>query len=353
MPDRQLQLALKPQVNLSRSTAVRMWLLVICAFFVVLQSSFSDAGVSFSVAFIALASSVITEWFITRKKYGFQKIKDGSAAASGLILALMLPNYINPVYAVPGAVFAMLVVKHSFGGLGANRFNPALAGWLFIRFSWPDSFAKALEGSPLGYLPQAGAAADRLAEGFFNKYIFSFFSAELPSGFFDLFWRQSPGIIADRAVLVLILGTVAVAAFMISRVRLSVVYLAVFCLLVRIFGDLNAGGMLWNGDVITALFTGGTLLTAFILIVEPSGGAKSVAGGTVLAVVAAALSFIFRYPGQELYGGFYAAAMVNAFTPLLCKAECFLFYPRDLTEGNRPREGTVSRKNNTFVQGDV
>ena len=348
MPDHQLRFARKPQVNLSRSTAVRMQLLIICALLVVLQSSFSDSGVSFAIAFLASVSAVLTELLMTRKRYGLLKIKDGSAAASGLILALMLPNQINPVYAALGAVFTMVVVKHSFGGLGANRFNPALAGWLFIRFSWPDSYAKALEGTassalqPLGYLSQAGSAADQLAGGFFNKYIFSFFSAELPSGYLDLLWRQSPGIVADRAVLALVLGTVAITAFMISRVRLSAVYLVVFCLLVRIFGDLFAEGEWWNGDVILALFSGGTLLTAFFLIVEPSGGAKSEAGGIVIAAVAALLTFIFRYFGKELYGGFYAAALVNAFTPLLCKAECFLLYPRSVTASTLFRkEGEV------------
>jgi Na+-translocating ferredoxin:NAD+ oxidoreductase RnfD subunit len=116
--------------------------------------------------------------------------------------------------------------------------------------------------------------------------------------------------------------------------RLSVVYLVVFCFLVKVFGDLPAGGAWFNGDVLLALLSGGTLLTAFVLIAEPSGGAKSVAGGIVIAVVAALLAFSFRYFGQELYGGFYAAALVNALTPLLCRAECFLFYPLNVVKGS-------------------
>jgi electron transport complex protein RnfD len=352
MPERQLRLALKPQVNLSRSTAVRMWLLVICALLIVLQSSFNDLGASFAVAFVAFLAAVLAELLITQKQYGFQKIMDGSAAASGLILALMLPNQITPVYAAMGAVFAMVVVKHSFGGLGANRLNPALAGWLFIRLSWPDSFTKAIDGSvpaavtPFEYLPQAGSAADGIVGGFLNKYVFSFFSADLPSGYLDLFALQSPGIIADRAVLALVLSTVAISAVMISRLRLSVIYLFVFSLLVKLFGDLPAGGSFWNGDVILALLSGGTLLTAFVLIAEPSGGAKSVTGGIVLAAVAALLAFCFRYFGRELYGGFYAAALVNAFTPLLCRAEGFLLYPRGA-------EGKPASSGNNAVKGDA
>ena len=337
MPDFESSLVIKPQVNLSRSTAVRMWLLVICCLLAVTQSALGDNGASVGVAFSALVSAILTELLITCKRHGLKKIKDGSAAASALILALMLPNHIHSVYAALGAAFAMVVVKHSFGGLGSNWLNPALAGWLFIRLSWPRAFTEPLAEATVfeGHLTESvasyGSAAGRQIGDLLNKYVFSFFGADLPPGYIDLFSLQSPGIIADRAMLALILATVAVTAFLISRVWLSLLYLAVFCLLVRIFGDPGvsgipgAEGVLGNGNVILALFSGGTLPAAFFLIVEPSGGAKSVQGGALMALIAAFLGFAFRYFGGELYGCFYAAALVNAFTPMLCRAERLLF----------------------------
>ena len=325
MPDREARLRLNPQVNISRSTAIRMWMVFYCSFFTVIQSAVSDSGVSLIIALAALIAAVLSELLLTYSKYGFEKIKDGSAAASALVLVLLLPNHIHPVYAALGAVFAMVVVKFSFGGLGANWMNPALGGWLFIRFSWPAAFIRALEDSP-EYLPGAGSAIDQTISDFLNRTVLPFFGAALPSGYIDLFAMKTPGIIADRAVLVLVAGTILIAAFQISRSWLSVVYLAVFGLLVRMAGDLPVGGVWWNGDVMLALLSGGTLVAAFILIADPSSGAKSVPGNIVLAVLAAVLSLIFRYFGGAFYGCFFAIALVNALAPLLCGLERRLLY---------------------------
>ncbi|MDR0457008.1 MAG: RnfABCDGE type electron transport complex subunit D [Treponema sp.] len=313
---------LNTQVNLARSTAVRMWLVFGCAFLAVTQSAIGDSGASFAVAITALVSAVMAELLMTSTVHGLGKIKDGSAAASAMVLALLLPNHIPPVYAALGAVFAMVVVKHSFGGLGSNWMNPALGGWLFIRFSWPRVFAAALNGSA-EYLPQTGSAADQAIRDFFNRIIFLFVGAELPAGYIDLFSLQSPGIIADRAVLVLIFAVAIIAACEISRSWLSVLYLAVFGFLFRMAGD---SGAWWNGDVIFAVLSGGTLVTAFILVVDPSSGAKSVPGNIIVVILAAVLSMAFRVFASAFYGCFFAVALVNALTPFLCRLERRLLY---------------------------
>jgi electron transport complex protein RnfD len=299
-----------------------MWLVFSCAFLAVVQSAIGDSGASLAVAIAALVSAVLTELLMTSTVHGLSKIQDGSAAASALVLTLLLPNYIHPVYAALGAAFAMVVVKHSFGGLGSNWMNPALGGWLFIRFSWPQAFAAALDGSA-DYLPQTASAADQVIRDFLNRAVFMFMGAELPAGYIDLFSVQSPGIIADRAVLALVFAVAVIAAFEISRSWLSLVYLAVFGFLIRMAGDPNVW---WNGDVILAFLSGGTLVAAFILVVDPSSGAKSAPGNMVVVVIAAALSMAFRVFASALYGCFFAVALVNALTPFLCKLERRLLY---------------------------
>jgi electron transport complex protein RnfD len=241
-----------------------------------------------------------------------------------MTLALLFPNQIHPVYAALSAIFAIVVVKHSFGGLGANWMNPALGGWLFARFSWPTAFSAALYGS-MNSLDESGAAAGNMVNAFLNKTVFSFLGAELPPGYIDLFTLKTPGIIADRAVLALVLATAVIAASQISRSWLSFVYLVVFGMLARMLGGLPES--MWNGDVIYAFFSGGTLVTAFILVSDPSTGAKSMPGGIIAAVLAAVLGFIFRFYGRVFFGCLYAAALVNTLIPLLYKAERRLFYP--------------------------
>jgi len=324
MTDMELILKLNPLVNVSRSTAARMWLVAICAFLAALQSSMGDSFLSLIIALSALVSALLTELLITYKTHGFGKIRDGSAAASALVLALLFPNHIHPLYAALSAVFAIAVVKHSFGGLGANWMNPALSGWLFARFSWPQAFSIALNNS-VNSMDGVGTAFGNMVNNYLNKTIFSFLGAELPPGYIDLFSLKTPGIIADRAALAIVLATAVIAASQISRSWVSFVYLAVFGFLTRMLGD--SSGSVWSGDVIYAFLSGGTLVTAFILISDPSTGAKSMPGGIIAAVLAAVLGFIFRFYGREFFGCIYAAALVNILIPLFYKAERRLLYP--------------------------
>jgi electron transport complex protein RnfD len=343
MTDIELMLKQNPLVNVSRSTALRMWLVAVCAFIACVQSAMGDSFLSLIVALAALVSALLTELLITYKNHGFAKIKDGSAAVSALVLALLFPNLIHPAYAALSAVFAIAVVKYSFGGLGANWMNPALGGWLFARFSWPRAFSSALNGSMLS-VNESGTAIGDMINNSLNKTLFSVLGAELPSGYIDLFSLKTPGIIADRAVLALVLATAVIAASQISRSWLSFVYLAVFGFLTRMLGDTGLGGegALWNGDVLYAFLSGGTLVAAFILISDPSTGAKSIAGGVIAAIVAAVLGFIFRFYGREYFGCLYAAAIVNTLIPLLYKAERRLFYPSSAGHGSHVGGHAVS-----------
>jgi len=322
-------LKLNTQINIARPTATRMWLVFCCAFLAVIQSAMGDGGASFAVAVAALVSAVMAELLMTSTVHGLKKIKDGSAAASAMVLTLLLPNHIHPVYAALGAAFAMVVVKHSFGGLGSNWMNPALGGWLFIHFSWPQAFGRALDGMAASS-PQSGGMMDMAIGNFLNKYIFRFLGAELPPGYIDIFSIQSSGIIADRAVLALVLSAAVIAAFEISRSWLSLVFLVVFGFLFRMAGA--SDGSWWNGDVIFAFFSGGTLVTAFILIVDPSSGAKSIPGNIIVVVLAAVLSLVFRVYASVFYGCFFAVALVNALTPFLCELERRLLFSQPLSD---------------------
>ena len=320
----------------------------------VIQSSLGDSFASLAVALGAVTGAVLTEFLVLCKGGRARSLKDGSAVASALILALLLPNRISPVYAAAGAAFAMLVIKHSFGGLGSNWLNPAAGAWLFIRFSWPAAFNRALEASPLSLLaesvsrgvsnPQgsplgvlkidaaglfsAASSLDGTLRSFLNNTIFSFAGADLPGGYLDLFSSGFPGIIADRGVLALLAGTIIITASRVNRSWIPAVYLAVFGVLVRIAGALPYGGNYGNGDVLFALCSGGTLVAAFFLAADPVTGAKSNVGIFLAAAAGGAIAFLFRSPGAEQYGAVYAALLINAMLPLIRILESRLLYEK-------------------------
>ena len=298
----------KPQVNLARPTAVRMWIISFCALLVVIQSSLGDSFSSLIIAACAVAAALLTEFFILYRSGREKAVKDGSAVASALILTILLPNQISPFYAVAGAVFAMVVVKHSFGGLGSNWLNPAAGGWLFVRFSWPASFADALEASPLSLL------TDYLRQG--AAYPNGYNDGEILSGFADFFASPFPGIIADRGSLALIAVSVIIIASRVNRFWIPLVFLAVYGVLVRFAGALPTGGERWEGDVLLAICSGGTLAAALFLANDPVTGTKSNFGILLAAAAGGALAFFFRFYGGEPYGAFFALVFVNAMIPL-------------------------------------
>jgi len=286
------------------------------------------------VALTALSTATIFELLLTWRNHGFRKIKDGSAAATAMVLAILLPNTIHPVYAALGSLFAIIVVKYSFGGLGSNWLNPALGGWIFIRFSWPSAFAKALEGSPFsgtGVLYLGSESASPLGTSvasFLNKTVFTVTGAELPPGYIDLFFLKDSGIIADRGLFVLLIGTIILTSFRISRSWVPAVFLAVFGFLVKYSGGISLTGQYWNGDMLFGLLSGSTIAAAFILAAEPASGAKTKTGMLAATIIGAVLSWLFRYISLEYSGCFIALALVNCLTPLIRLFESKMFLSR-------------------------
>ena len=107
---------------------------------------------------VSVASCVASEWAFRAVTKSPGSIADGSAAVTGLLLALTLPATAPYWLAAVGGVFAIVVVKGLSGGLGQNIFNPALAARAFLMLLWP---AWLVRYAPAGAeLPLFGSTAD-------------------------------------------------------------------------------------------------------------------------------------------------------------------------------------------------
>ncbi|MCL2066112.1 MAG: RnfABCDGE type electron transport complex subunit D [Treponema sp.] len=337
MPDGEHFFLQRPQINISFSTSGRMWLVFFSAFMCVLQSALSDGGSSMVIALVALITSILAELLLTWRKHGFNKIRDGSAAAASMVFSILLPNQIHPLYAAVGAFFAIVVVKNSFGGLGSNWLNPALGGWIIIRLSWPHSIVDALGDPPL-FLAATNPISllDSNITTFLNETIFSLLGTELPFGYIDLLFYKGTGLIADRGLFALLVCTIVLIAFRVSRCFVPAVFLAVYGFLVKFLGDISHGGQYWAGDLFFGIFSGGTIAAAFILAAEPASGAKSRGGVFTAVVLGSVLSWLFRYRGFEYCGSFIALALVNCLTTLIRLSESRLIYSRKSGLGKGP-----------------
>ena len=315
-----------------------MWMLSACLLAPVLQSSLSDGFASLLLAAVAVCAAFAAELVVEliRGANGISKIAasaDGSVVVTALALTLMLPNGIHPVVAAIGAVFAVLVVKHSFGGLGSNWLNPAAGAWLFLRFTWASHFDAATgktptailassvskglidpSGSPLALMKIAGwkpSAMDQRVTTWLNDAFLSRLGAELPAGYIDLFASPSAGLIVDRGLFALLCATAVMVASRLVRWHLPLAFLGVYLAVVRIWGGLSFGGGLFSGDMLFALFSGSVVFSSYVLVTDPATGSMTRGGGAAMAGIAGLAAFWFRFKGGDPHGALLAIPVTN------------------------------------------
>jgi len=90
-----------------------------------------------AVIIVTVLSSILSEYVCNKAMKSSVAISDFSAAVTGLLLALNLPSGIPLWIAAIGGMFAIVIVKQLFGGIGQNFMNPALAARAFLMVSWP------------------------------------------------------------------------------------------------------------------------------------------------------------------------------------------------------------------------
>jgi electron transport complex protein RnfD len=163
---------------------------------------------------------------------------------------------------------------------------------------------------------------------FLNRTIFAFTETELPDFYLDLFVSPNPGIIADRGVFALLLGTIIIIAFQANRSLIPLLWLTVFAFFTRLAGGFPFGSGWWKGDILFALCTGGTFASAFILAADPVTNAKSYWCILGTAMVGGFLAWFFRYPGTEPYGAVFSVLVINALLPMVRNIESRWFYEK-------------------------
>ena len=133
----QLKISSSPHIRSKATTSnIMMWvaiaLLPATAFGIY---NFRDTH-AWLVVIVTTAAAVLTEYIYEKLMHKPITIKDFSAVVTGLLLALNLPPTAPLWMGVLGSVFAILVVKQLFGGLGQNFMNPALAARCFLLISF-------------------------------------------------------------------------------------------------------------------------------------------------------------------------------------------------------------------------
>ena len=251
------------------------------------------------VILITVGSAVLSEFLfniITKRE---QTIKDLSAVVTGLILALSLPSKAELWQCAVGAVFAIIVVKCLFGGLGANFANPAATARVFLLIS----FASIGGGAATNFAEITASAtpleAIKQGQGVEN----------LPS-LLDMLLGNRAGAIGETCIIALVLGGIYLIARRVIHWHVPVAYvLSVFLLTLAI-----------KQDVTIALYEvlgGAVVLAAFFMITDYVTTPINELGKVVFAVGCGIITVLIRMFGSYPEGVSFAILLMNIVSPYI------------------------------------
>jgi electron transport complex protein RnfD len=252
--------------------------------------------------FISVAAAIGTEALVQHLMKKKVTISDGSAAVTGLLLALCLPPLSPGYFYMPllGSVFAIAIVKQCFGGLGYNFVNPALAARAFLMVSWPIAMTASW------IIPDAVSTATPLSA--LNPEV----GGQL-SPYLNMFFGNVGGSIGETSALALIIGAVYLLARNVINWRIPAVYIGVVALFTWIAGPDG----LFKGDALYHVLAGGLMLGAFYMATDYTTSPMTNKGRVIFAAGCGVLTCVIRLWGGYPEGVCYAILIMNLAVPLI------------------------------------
>jgi RnfABCDGE-type electron transport complex D subunit len=244
---------------------------------------------------VTIASCVLSEYvfnMITKRK---QTIQDLSAVVTGLLLALNLPPAFPWYLAIVGGIFAIIVVKMVFGGLGQNFMNPALGARCFLLISFTGymtnfTYDGESVATPLALL-KAGESVKTM----------------------DLFMGTTAGTIGETCVIALLAGAIFLILMGVIQITIPASYIITFAIFTFLFGG-HGFDMTF---LVAELCGGGLMLGAFFMATDYATSPITTNGRIIFGICLGILTGVFRFYGASAEGVSYAIIFSNLLVPLI------------------------------------
>ena len=286
------------------------------------------------ITLLSVGTCVLSEFLFNKIRKKEQSIGDLSAIVTGIILALNLPPVV-PIYVpVVGGVFAIVIVKMLFGGIGRNFANPAVTARIFLMLAWTSvmtsfvlpvdwsqtggaglfSYFKEAFGSTFPALPEAVTGATPLAG------VKSAFEAganpTLGIKASDMFLGRIGGSAGEVSSLAILIGGVYLLVRRVIDWKIPVIYIGTTILFTAIFYA-NSG---YVGEYIWSyLLGGGLLFGAFFMATDYATSPNTTVAVIIYSVGLGFLTVLIRRFSSMSEGVSYAILLMNIVTPLLDK----------------------------------
>ena len=250
------------------------------------------------VVLVSVAGSVVFEAAFQKLTKQNITVSDCSAVVTGLLLALVLPPTVPLWQVLLGDLFAIVVAKGFFGGLGANVWNPALTGraFLFVSFSAAIGAAWLAPGTDA---ISAATVLSKLKEG----------AAGNAGAYLESFLGNTAGCIGETNELLILISFAFLALTQVIDWRAPVTMVATVALLTFVSG----------GDVVMALTSGGLLFGATFMATDYATTPVSKAGRAVFGAGCGLLTFLIRKFGGYPEGVMFSILFMNSLSNFLNK----------------------------------
>lgn len=302
-----------PHLHAKTSTASLMRDVVIALVPAVVVSVLFYGWSELLILGVSVASCVLLEYLIT--KYLLDRpctVCDWSAVVTGVLLALNLPATTPWWVVFIGAVVAIGVAKMTFGGLGQNLFNPAIAGRVFLLISFPTYMTDwtrpqgfiggcvdAVSGAtPLGMVKEGGISA---IEGL---------------DYADMLFLNIGGSAGELSAIAILAGFIYLLARKVIKPYITLSILGSVAVFSGIFWAVNPAEFT---DPLFNLLTGGLLLGSVFMATDYVTSPMSNWGGVIFGVGIGVITMLIRYFGAYPEGVSFAILIMNSVVPLINK----------------------------------
>jgi Na+-translocating ferredoxin:NAD+ oxidoreductase subunit D len=256
----------------------------------------------------ALLLTIVAVAFAVASEIAMQKIMkrpvtagDFSAVVTGLLIAFNVPPTLPLWMVAIGSIFAIVIVKQCFGGVGHNFVNPALAARAVLLASWPVDMTSWVQpgvdvvttATPLAIIKGTEAV-----------------NQALPS-LMDLFIGNVGGCIGETSALALLIGGLYLLYRRVINYRIPVVYISTVGVLAFVFSGFNLSYVPFH------ILAGGLLLGAIFMATDYSSSPMTAKGQVIFAIGCGLLTAVIRFYGGYPEGVSYSILLMNITTPLI------------------------------------
>lgn len=260
---------------------------------------------------LSVAACVFFEWGYRKMLKLDKTIGDLSAAVTGLLLALVCPVTVPYWVLIIGDLFAIVVVKQLFGGIGKNFVNPALASRAFL-FSWPAAMTTWVKvgfdnAASLWDTADAVTAATPMA---------SLHQGTLPTeSLWDMFLGNIGGSMGETSAILILLGFIYLLVRRVVSARIPLCYVGTVAVLAFLF-PLGNDRLLWAAYQVLG---GGLLLGACFMATDYVTTPVTKWGQAIFGIGCGVLTIVIRYFGSYTECVSYAILIMNCCVVLLDK----------------------------------